>query len=46
MEFIDERMPSLQKVLKLKIKKSLKLRKLSVKADREAKSRVFAILDY
>lgn len=41
-----ERIPSLIKVLKLKYKKKLKLRKLSVKEDRESKMRVFAILDW
>nr|QIR30244.1 RNA-dependent RNA polymerase [Plasmopara viticola lesion associated mitovirus 21] len=47
LEAIDERLPKLAKVLKLKYKRNkLKLRKLSVKADKEAKSRVFAILDY
>lgn len=43
---INKRIPVLQDILKLKLHRKLKLRKLSVKPDRESKSRVFAILDY
>lgn len=46
LKVIDERYYPLQTVLKLKKRKVLRLRKLSVKPDKEAKSRVFAILDY
>lgn len=45
LETIDERWDRVKTILKLRPKEP-KLRKLSVKADRESKSRVFAILDW